>query len=339
MPTPSFHSITGSTSNDESLTRLSEAELCFFKAYGYLIKRGAVPLALCNAALDRMWESAPASIRRNDPSTWKPIAAPESSADALLVKQGTRWQLRAASTEAALIDVAYNAQLVTWAEQLLGAGTLRAPTVGGKPMGSWGPAWPGGPVDPQLGEGVRGIYATLPVDPASTASSTALEDHLHTDGHPFHLGLVVLLEENLPNGGGFKVWPSSHRRFYPLFPLQYDQPRVPFYPHLPTMKGPVHSPAYLAEVQRVEADTRPVDCYGEAGDIILWHHRMGHMAGHNTQATPTIRQALLYDFCKVDLDQTRADPPQPDMWRDWGPELRAADAPITPQLLHAQRIR
>ncbi len=338
MPTSSCNDA-GTTSNDENLIRITEAELRFFRLYGYLIKHRAVPVALCKAALDRMWESAPASISRDDPSTWKPIAADDASDDTLLVKQGTRWQLRAASTEAALIDVAYNAQLVMWAEQLLGVGTLRPPKVGGKPMGSWGPAWPGGPVDPQLGEGVRGIYATLPVDRLATANSAALEDRLHTDGHPFHLGLVVLLEDNLPDGGGFKVWPGSHRRFYPLFPLQYDQPRVPYYPHLPTMKGPHHSPAYLAEVQKVEADTPPVDCHGAAGDIILWHHRLGHMAGHNTQAIPTIRQALLYDFCKVDLDKTRADPPQADMWRDWGPELRAATAAITPDLLQAQRIR
>lgn len=115
-------------------------------------------------------------------------------------------------------------------------------------MGSWGPAWPGGPVDPQLTEGVRGIYATLP-DP----DATDRQNHLHTDGHPFHLGVVCLLDDCPPDGGAFKVWPGSHRRFYPLFPMQYDQARIPFYPHMPSHKGIIHPPEYLAEVERVEA--------------------------------------------------------------------------------------
>ena len=58
-------------------------------------------------------------------------------------------------------------------------------------MGSWGAAWPGGPVDPQLREGVRGIYTTLPL------GDEPYPDTLHTDGHPFHLGVILLLEDSL----------------------------------------------------------------------------------------------------------------------------------------------
>ena len=48
------------------------------------------------------------------------------------------------------------------AQQLLG-GQLRQAVVDGSPMGSHGPAWPGGPTDPALGnEGARGVYCTLP---------------------------------------------------------------------------------------------------------------------------------------------------------------------------------
>ena len=317
----------------EPLTALSPEALSFFKRFGYLILRGAVDRQLCARAVDLMWETAPASIQRDDPATWKPIAADEASDDTLLVKQGTRWQMRTAGTQADLIALAYGPQLVSWAEQLLGEGTLRAPRVGGTPMGSWGAAWPGGPVDPQMGEGVRGIYATLPSAPGGGG-----EDHMHTDGHPFHLGLVCLLADNPPDGGAFKVWPGSHARFYPLFQTQYDQPRIPYYPHLPSYKGIAYPPAYLAEVARVEADTPPVDCHGQAGDVVLWHHRLGHMAGLNTASPPTIRQALLYDFCKSDLDSTRSDPPQADMWRDWSAELRAADAPICEAFAREQRL-
>ena len=47
---------------------------------------------------------------------------------------------------------------------------------------------------------------------------------------------------------------------------------------------------------------------------------------------------LLSDSCKRDLDTTRCDPPQPDMWRDWGEELRAADVPISAQFAAEQRL-
>jgi hypothetical protein len=312
---------------------LTPEELAFFRRWGYLIKRRAVDAATCARLVDRMWATAPPSLDRQDPRSWRAFEAPEASDDPLLLKQGTRWQWRAASTEAELLAVVWNARITGWAEQLLGTGTLRPPREGGRPMGSWGTVWPGGPVDPQLGEGVRGIYATLPSPPG-----TVVSDRLHTDGHPFHLGVVCLLEDNPPNGGAFKVWPGSHRRFYPLFPMQYDQARIPFYDHLPSHKGILHPPDYLAEVARVEADTPPVDCFGEAGDIVLWHHRLGHMAGINTAAPPVIRQALLADFCKADLDATRCDPPQADMWRDWSLALRTVDVPISAQFAAEQRL-
>ena len=313
---------------------LTEEELSFFKRYGYLIKRRALDAELCERVLDRMWRSAPAGVRRDDPETWRPIARDASSDDALLVQQDTRWQLRSASTEQDLIDLVYSAQMVLWAEQLLGNGTLRPPKVGGKPMGSWGPAWPGGPVDPQLGEGVRGIYATLPADDAAGT----LEDHLHTDGHPFHVGVVGLIDDCPPNGGAFRIWPGSHRRFYPLFPMQYDQARIPFYEHMPSFKGLIHPPEYLAEVAAVEADTPPVDCHGARGDVVFWHHRLGHMAGHNTARPRGIRQAVLYDFCKLELDTMRMSPPHDDMWLDWGDALKEADAPISAQFAAEQRL-
>ena len=312
---------------------LSDEELCFFKQYGYLIRRKAIQRAQCDDILDLMWTSAPASIKRDDPDSWGPIPQVEESQDPLLVKQGCRWQYRAAATDPRLIDLVFAGQMHRWAEDLLGEGTLRAPVAGGKPMGSWGSAWPNGPVDPQMGEGVRGIYATLPEH-----TDERKPNALHTDGHPFHLGAVVLLEDNPPDGGNFKVWPGSHKRFYPLFPMQYDQARIPYYDHLPSHKGILHPQEYLDEIIRVETEVEPVDCYGEAGDIVFWHHRLGHMAGYNYARQPTIRQAVLYDFCKTDLDGCRADPPQENMWRDWSERANQADVTISRQFAAEQRL-
>ena len=305
--------------HEREISRLSAEELHFFKQQGYLIKKQVLSAQTCDTLCDQLWQTAPTHLDRGDPQTWNPIPKAQWSADPLLTLNDTKWQFRGAGTQAEQLAVMKDPQLIHWAEQMLGKGQIREPIENGKPMGSWGAAWPEGPVDPQFTEGVRGIYATLPQQ-----ADSIQQDHLHTDGHPFNLGVVCLLQDCPPSSGAFKIWPGSHRRFYPLFPMQYDQARIPFYPHLPQHKGIIHPKEYLAEVARVEEDTTPVDCYGEQGDIVFWHHRLGHMAGYNNASTPTIRQALLFDYCQKDLDTLRLSVPHTDMWHDWSAELQHA---------------
>ncbi len=316
------------------ITPLSIEELAFFKQFGYLIKPKVLSPATCNELVDLMWQSAPAALDRFDPKTYRTIPKSEWSDDSLRFVQDDKWQYRALGTDQPLIDAMTHPQLWQWGEQLLGKGNVRAPIPGGEPMGSKGPAWPGGPVDPQYTEGVRGIYATLP-----NPSLQDTQDRLHTDGHPFHFGWVCLLEDCPPESGAFKVWPGSHQRFYPLFPMPYDQSRIPFYDHLPSHKGILHPASYLDAVTSVEADTDPIDAWGGQGDVILWHHRLGHMAGHHKGYQASIRQALLFDYNHIDLDAMRCEPTPADMWQHWGPELRAANvATFSDALMTAQRL-
>lgn len=314
---------------------LSDDQIGFFKTNGYLIIENVLDPRLCARARDRLWAALPQSsrIKRDDPSTYTgPFDDADSTTDSTDLRQGFRWQVRAAGTEQLLVDLVFSQSLQSIAEQLLGTGTLRPPTVDGTPMGSHGPAWPGGPVDPALDNaGARGIYATLPY-----GDKPREPDACHTDGHPFNLGLVGLIDDVAPDGGGFKIWPGSHRRLYPTFQMQYDQPRIPYYEHLPSYRGIVHSPEYLAEIRSVLNDTTPVDCFGKSGDVVLWHHRLAHMAGHNYSTQ--IRQAVLYDFTKTDLDKCRMDPPQADMWRDWSQSLRDAPETFCEEFAASQRL-
>lgn len=314
---------------------LSAEQLAFFKDNGYLIVRGGMDLQLCAEAQDRLWRELPANskIKRDDPATHVgPFPDHEEDESSLHLRQGYRWQQRQFGTEQLMLDLVFNPTLCGIAEQLLGANTLRAPVVGGAPMGTQGPAWPGGPVDPAVGtEGVRGIYCTLPY-----GNKPREPDACHTDGHPFNLGVVGLVGDVPPDGGAFKVWPKSHRRLYPTFAMMYDQPRIPFYEHLPAHKGILHTPEYEAEIARVLSDTQPVDCWGEAGDVVLWHHRLAHMAGHNYSSV--IRQAVLYDFCKTDLDEARTRPPDDDMWRDWSDALKSAGSEYSAEFAAAQNL-
>jgi hypothetical protein len=158
-----------------------------------------------------------------------------------------------------------------------------------------------------LGEGqlvqpqrIRGIYCTMPY---GTAPLPPLQ--CHCDGHPFHLGVVGYIDDVPPNGGGFAVWPGSHAQFYRTFTSQYRNE--------PTEE-------YEITRQRI-SESEPVDCHGRAGDIVFWHNRLGHMAAPN--ASGQIRQAVLYDYVKSDIEVTQEEGPQEDMWRDWSEALRA----------------
>ena len=147
-------------------------------------------------------------------------------------------------------------------------------------------------------EAIRGIYSTLPCGDHPVTAITC-----HTDAHPFHLGVVGYIDAVAPGGGGFAVWPGSHKKFYYTFTSQYRNE--------PTEENPVVREYY---------DRRPpVDCYGEAGDIVFWHHRLAHTGPPNT--TGRIRRAVLYEFSKRDIGQTQLEPPQENMWRDWSSEF------------------
>lgn len=317
------------------VNQLSDEQIAFFKHNGYLILKGMLDKALCAKARDRMWSALPEDSRldREEPSSWTgPFPESEQSHDPLHIRNGYLWQLRECGTEPLLLDLIYNERLCAVAEQLLGEGMLQPPIPGGEPMGSKGPAWPGGPTDPAVGHGVRGIYFTLPREPGDER----LPDFAHTDGHPFNLGIVGLINDVPPEGGSFRVWPGSHQRLYPTFQMQYDQPRIPYYEHLPSHKGIIQSPEYDAELERVIQDTTSVDCWGEEGDVILWHHRLAHMAGNNYSTS--IRQAVLYDFTRTDLDQCRLDPPQENMWRDWSAAVQTAAETYSDEFARTQHL-
>lgn len=159
---------------------------------------------------------------------------------------------------------------------------------------------------------IRGIYCTLPYDDHSINTNDC-----HTDGHTLQLGIVGYIDDVSPNSGGFRVWPGSHRPLYYAFESQY-------------MNEP--SSTYKETLERVRQE-ESIDCHGAAGDVVFWHHRLGHMAGHNYSSR--IRQAALYDFCSKELGDwwnkkrvptpIMLEPPNADMWKDWSPELQALE--------------
>ena len=96
------------------------------------------------------------------------------------------------------------------------------------------------------------------------------------------MGLIDRVE---PGGGSFGIWPRTHRRFFHLFKWQYscrdDSGANSFTPECKTVttfsilsRVPVDLTGIAIpdeqELERVRGDTVPVDCYGEAGDVVFW---------------------------------------------------------------------
>lgn len=249
---------------------LSPDEIAFFKENGYLIKRNILDPTLMAQARACMWAGAPAQLQMDNPASWVgPFT--EKSDDPNSVRHEYTWKYRAPGGEGWMIELLpKNPSVWAIAEQLLGAGTLPEPAR------------------------VRGIYAILPEGDAPPEPY-----HCHVDQHPFHLGVVAYIDNVAPDGGGFTVWPGSHRHFFPTFTTQYT-----------------FTPTEQTQVVRAQVDQQPfVDCYGKAGDVVFWHHRLGHSAGHNR--SHAIRQAVLYDFKKRDLSERQAMATPADMWADW----------------------
>jgi hypothetical protein len=147
---------------------------------------------------------------------------------------------------------------------------------------------------------IRGIYCVVRDGDIPERPTTC-----HVDAHPFHLGVVGYIDDVGPASGGFTVWPKSHRRFYYDFKSQYK-----------------HEPNDQYQADKDHFDQQPYrDCHGKAGDIVFWHHRIGHSVGHNR--SDRIRQAVLYDYKKRDLKED--EPPCDYMWRDWPGVIRALE--------------
>lgn len=251
---------------------LSTDHLNFFRDNGYLILRGVLDPALMAQARDSWWAAAPPELVRDDPETWVGAFADSR----------WTWKYREAQDRPWLIDLlAGNATLRAAATQLLGP-------------------------ELEAAERVRGIYLVFPEGDVPERPV-----RLHVDQHPFHLGAVAYIDDVPPGGGGFTVWPGSHKRFYPTFRTAYT-----FNP-VDTSQEFREQPAWQ-EVSQQE----PVGTYGRAGDVVLWHHRLGHSAGHNRSRQ--VRQAVLYDFKRTDLAAVQDEPTPDNMWRDWPGIIEAA---------------
>ena len=255
----------GEKARMEKNQALTVEQVEFFRDNGYLVWRDVLDPDLMAQTRDAWWEAAPESLKRDDPDSWVG-AFPDSR---------FTWKYRERSKEAWMIELMYgNPKLQAAAKQLLGP-------------------------ELEVAERIRGIYCVFP-----DTDNKPRPARFHVDAHAFHLGVVGYVDDVPPDGGGFTVWPGSHKQFYHTFKTANTfNPRKE--------EGEMRD----TDAWRAVMQTDPVHTYGSAGDVVLWHHRTGHGAGHNRSRQ--VRQAVLYDFSRADLEKIQDEPPPADMWRDW----------------------
>jgi hypothetical protein len=210
------------------IDRLSDEDVQFFKTYGYLVKESVLDPALVRAARELWWSHCPSPfVSGDDPDSWlggfdgpdaeelKRTGTESNSAG------GLHWGCRAVGGTETFLDMLPRA---CWgaAEQLCGEGTLIYPA--GDTQPEWNFAHPGansqGIGSP--GQACRGVYANFPPrlsdeERAAMRAQPLGGGHVDGwDGDRWRVSVNTTLDDVLPGGGAFSVWPGSHIRVSPL---------------------------------------------------------------------------------------------------------------------------
>lgn len=250
-----------------------------FKRSGFLVLPGALDTETISAARESVWSGIPED--RDDRSTWEPGAyrnAREEVADADALRA---------------VDEAVHPYI----EDLLADVELPAP---------------GRLMQVQLrfpsGNELTDPTAAQPTDRTGHVDGFGQYSRTGTVGYTTTAG-VVYLDEVPPRGGGFTVWPGSHRVLSDFF----DE-----YP--PEALGELGSrpPAITPDGwnlgRRLQDQLDPFEITGPAGTLVLWHGKLLHTAG--VHHGPNVRMAAIPRYRPPDPDAVKR-PVAAEIWRLW----------------------
>lgn len=167
-------------------------------------------------------------------------------------------------------------------------------------------------------EKTRGIYAVMPYDRPRTRLQLHNDSTLESRDR---VSCVGYIDHVPPGGGGFGVWPGTHRSCWNKIDHWEERRR-----HDPDAV-PIDAPALVHEWESIVSSVHPVDCAGKAGDVVFYHSRLGHHAGQNYSAS--IRLAVLTEFALTpqalpDSQLRSAACMREDIWYGWSGRVRQA---------------
>lgn len=259
---------------------------------------------------DRLWSlNETQQLDRDDPSTWVgPLTGDDLSAEGKNARSAYRWNCRVPGDEEVLRDLLpRNPTVLAIVDQLLGQGRV---------------------ADPQSERrGTRGVYCTLPMGNRPKAKNSChIDDYVDSRGR---IDCVAYIDDTVPGGGAFTVWPGSHHKCFRYLTTRADGAKNG-YPkgNANWTGGPDGRPTWAQGMQEAwewcENRITPVDCYGSAGTVIFYHNKLAHMAGQNY--SDNIRQAVLCGFALSEValpdDELMEHAFACDIWRDWSEDVR-----------------
>lgn len=263
---------------------LTTDEVSFFARNGYLRVPDMVSAQDCEELIEETWKLLPPTWSRNEPDTWTGEVTDSCHRSSIAFRGGH----------------------VKFQKKTYPAREIYARVFGpsGK-LGQVAHALIGFQLGPMR---QRGLYAIVPVDPATPLHPPA---H-HVESHAAQVIALAYLAEVAPGGGGLMVWPGSHRDLYPAMGSKLD------YVATPRSK----------QVYDAWARLEPVEVPGNRGDAVLIHHRLIHAPSLNRSRR--LRFAYLCDYFREDFRSLCAQTPDDGLWADW-PGVAALPRPLLAQ--------
>lgn len=294
--------------------KLTVSQKRSFKRNGFLVLRDAIDEDLCSAARDAVWSAVPED--RDDPESW---FARDGDHDEIL-NRSSNSDSASRFTELEPFEQMYR-DIYPYAEQLVGEGELAAPEErpaeyclhGGHLMTS---REDGSLIDH---DGAIGPILQYPSDLRDDADEPFdYRSAWHVDGAtghyaaedddvdylPFTIACAVYFDDVEPRGGGFTVWPKSHRLTGEYFSN--------------------HSYGDYLSNPGVLDDLDPGPAYeitGDSGTLVLWHHNIIHGAAPNY--SERVRMAGFQRFARDDIGDI-GQSGLSDIWRMY-PAIRDLD--------------
>ena len=261
---------------------LSQAEIDFFVRHGFVAKKRLLAAAAVDDALERIWRhlldrvpldaAANRVLRRDDPDTWLdppwapmppvPKAGPHAGRQRI-VHSGATVKLHDLGAADFLLRLLPNGPRVRRvAEAMLG--------------------------DLRPSSRTRGVYAMFPTSPRSTGSGSSDEPARvaealtpHTDQVCQQLNVCAYLDDVPARGGGFTVYPGSHRLLHGAHRFAANWSPLP---------------TFADAMRQVVEEIEPLELTGGKGDVVFWHGRTVHSAGAHFGRG--IRWAVFADFMR-----------------------------------------
>ena len=290
---------------------LTQDECMSFMKNGYIVLRDVMDREACSYGEQKIWFCMPDHFEPGVPKSWTGRIEDCRTTSELFHRRGhVKFQKDCKAgpigTDPTLLSlVSNNERVLPVVQQLLGP-NVRPGRVRG--LYSIWPAPKTISFRQMFGEKVPPRLVAM-ADRLKVPYLFSLPSDPHIEGHPMHIVGVGYMTDARRDGGALLVWPGSHRDLYSQFESTAEH---------------IARPKCVSVMKRLRR-LRPVQVVGNAGDVILFHHRLLHAPSvHRVGKVP--RHTIFVDFARDDIGELSRLAPG-DLWEHWPGLAPFADDP------------